>query len=1630
MSSKLWKKLRRLERNEDIIIRNQERFALNNAIRYSRHSSRDLRVEGKFDEGTPLESVCEDAAEKVVKAMMDLYQDKGAIEFQFHVAFAFSKLVGNWMSIKWPGMIDIRRYDLSKFADSDSEEDGAILRRFDWKGIKRAVRKLLLYKALQEQINYTIDAGTITDYVIGVHAMRTKDAVGYCDSRKHTRYHTYVSPGGGALTAKIMSPQSKHNNCGIQCLLVFYRKFCKKDPDLCDPPIPNLRAAGIRKMMTWIDDKMGLARREINWLAQYLHFRITVWDHTFAVLYTTDFECKRDVGLMLLDEHYWLVLESPNVSIQKRKFKKCNACGAGCITVRHKCPQQIRKRRKVVEIEKDVNDDKNIHAFYESVRKLDRHWLVHGPAGTGKSFIIRQLFNKLNNWGHGKGTVVLSTTGVSAIEVHGETINSYFNLGRMTKTPQQIMDSILKNDFKYRQIRNLRVVIIDEISMLNVSVFYLIDRMLRVIKRCNKPFGGVWLIMLGDVLQLPPVVSDRKKFRYIFEMELWQEIQHVGLDVVSLKRGWRYPRNSWFSMLKRLRDNSYNLDDIELLRTRIHKGETWLPKVQKKKLFPTLIYGRKNKVSEHNNKKLSELSSEKKHYAHLTKKGEIMTAPHLHYFESECGQSGLFVKKGAQVMCTVNAYKNKYEIGNGSRGIVLECGKTDIKVLFENGKEVSITYYNAEGGKFMPLILAWAITAHKSQGKTIECIVTEITKKQMFSASQAYVVLSRCIRLENVFITKFDVDALFINPRAFSFNKWCEEWPAKRFWSRTDSTNFLANDLFNESTRIRDTTHSALTIQPKDKYENMLYRNIIFYDFETLDDSRRKKEIPYFNHMLYYRDGVLKKEITICKLCNPAVDVQLTTFRTIMEIVIASCERYNREKLAQGFSREQPLYICAYNGSGFDFHFIMQELIKDEECSERFHTMTTMKGTNVVCMSMWDRHGQRVGMYCHDMLNITCSTLKEAAKSFLDGEIDKEVFPHLWVTPETLKYATKNKYVKLVPEDFPVSMRGELAMEDLEQFPFHNRLHQYGPNDVFILEKLYAKMEEISQEILETSVLRFNTLSKMTWYGFLMNLNAQFLLTNKKGYRKRRTQIYRMTREEDVLCSKAIYGAKVYPRIMEYKSDDCDKPYSQIKDYYVLLDIVSMYVKCMRDFDYPYGIHELFEKESDEIKTLNNRLLNHHETWDPRLKHNKFFICEADLECHEHEVEPPLGMKTPISGHGFKTSYTLHWENTRRVGWYTSIDIYLCLRNNGKVHSINRAFIWPKRGSLFRKWISKTFNGKKQAKKDGEKAKEKFYKTVGNGCYGSSLQRMFDDVIVHVKTYDELAHFHEGYEWLTTVNFEEVARNEHRMLIMKGRAYVNEKFEWTDRPRYLGAMVLAWSRMLYDDIYNVINPWRREGSIRSIKSQILYGDTDSFFVHCSALERVKKLMGEKCGMLGDDLNDSWATSGHAKIVKFNGPGPKSYALKAVMPEEFREEIISKGSCKEGGEYIYKGKAYTLSLTQTLREVVKIKGISRSGYTYVFKGNLFSSLTYDMIDAILNSDEKVTVVMEGRLMRNGVNLTKKDKFMNTSVYNICRKDLKRTLFKTKFTRRQVETFHPFTVPHGYDLKRVVDLAKEF
>lgn len=1588
-------------------------------------------IKGNMAEGEET-ALLRSAARVAARTLIIRYARFGRPLFYLTAILGFAD--GSWRTVRYGGRIDMRDYNPGGGRVTvQAQQD--LLKQHLFAHFMRFMAKM--------HYEYSNDiGGGLTHYVIGIH--NPDLALGGCSNKaKAFKVICNFLRGNATYSVAGWSYRSRYNNCGIVCLLKFWNEICKGSA-IEQPTLPTyysrkkkehlpVTSLLLKKELTWLGKDEPIGEKGMEYLGKRLGMRVTVKDFlTYNTIFDVNTDCKRQAILLLRNEHYLLCHDVPTPGTMKNYGVLCKVCGKEGTLKNHKCKGKTVKRFRVTDYKVARSGD--VRKFLEGFRKREKHWMVHGPGGTGKSHLIRELVKSLN-CGFEKEFVVLGTTGVASLNVSGRTIHSFFCLGNLSRGVEYYFNKLLEFEARVEEIKKLRFLLLEEVSMMTPQLFMLVNEILQRILKSNKPFAGVRLCMFGDFLQLPPIPKDQQdKGHFIFETELWNAMQEDGFSVLNMTKGYRYLKNpEWFALLQRARKNHITEEDDNTLASRVFKKSAIKEIVAERNLEATFIYTKHRKVNRYNKKQNDKLPGEAVEFSLIAKKGKTIPCRIFHRFHKENGEKGsLFLKPGSQVMMTSNSLFS-FGVANGSRGVVTSIEDRKVNVDFENAGNIQVSYEQWEGDiLYMPLILSWAITAHKAQGKSLSCVVASLDD-DIFVSSQAYVIISRCCTLENLFLLSYNSNAFDINPRALHFSNWLDDWKEGDVWKMTSKRNYMDNMMFREILTMRDSVTSCLEVQPKAPNKGKILQNILFYDFETYFrscDYEEEREVPYFNYMEHYYMGKLVWKKTLCYLCDTSIDVKKQTCIEIMERVIKCADLYNKTDLKRRNGMTH-MTLCAYNGGGFDFHFLLSEII-ETDYSKRFIPEVTVKGTKIVSLNVHDTIGQRTVLKTHDLLNICPATsLANAAKTFIPPEkqdvIKKGFFPHDWCTSDSLLMASRAPYNHGFNIDisyFPKKEHRRIIDEkvDIRRYKFHKNLHDYGPNDVLVMRELYLVFEEMSQKILKTSLLRFITLSKMTWYGLLTNLDSDFLQKRKEGRKKVKTLIHRTSRKVDKDMYQATYGAKCFPRATKWVSNDIYKPYTEIKDAYIYFDVKSMYVSVMMNEEFPYGLHT-FHENDDYIEWLNvlitrgpNALRN------DKLKH--LFIAYCDVQPHPLEVEPPIAHKLDAEGKPAPNG-PLQWDNRRRTGWYNCVDLYSLMRNQGKIHKITKAYKWEFKGKLFSKWVTKTFKGKQEAK---EKARKKFFKTLGNACYGSCCQAMFDDVIRHVQTPDDLNRFHRDYEWQATVNFEEVVRNEHNLLILKGRNVVHEDLEFTERPRYLGGFILAYSKIIYDNVYSVVNPYRREGTKRSINYQIPYGDTDSFLIHLSRVPALREagLIGLEPGQICDDLIDDEITN-FAKIVDLETPGAKSYGLRAVFPDSWRAKIMvenNKFFNPDSGRYDYKGKCFELTPTQVILDMVKIKGIIQSNCYFQHGGKEYNYLDLDILRKIrisTDNGEVIKVVSKGRFLRNGVTRSKAERARGDSIWKITRRNLERTFFKTRFDRRRFFTVGDRTVPHGYDDK---------
>lgn len=406
-----------------------------------------------------------------------------------------------------------------------------------------------------------------------------------------------------------------------------------------------------------------------------------------------------------------------------------------------------------------------------------------GKAGTGKSTFLRYIIRNIK-----KKTVVLAPTGIAAVNVGGQTIHSFFHLPLNPFLPDdpRFAVKVLRKRMRYsnsfvKLIRNLELIVIDEISMVRADIIDFIDKILRVYTgNMRLPFGGKQMLFVGDVFQLEPVVTGDVRDvlaryydgLYFFNASVFKEMSLVSIE---LRKVYRQTDEHFVSMLDRIRSGSPTQDDITELNARLTNDEK--PAADDEDMAIT-IATRRDMVDSINESHLNALRTEEHTYTGVIE-GDFN-------IQSLPTDRELHLKVGAQIVFIKNDPEHRWV--NGTIAIIRECREDCVIVSTSSEKYLQVYYerwtnikyeYNekertvdeVELGAFtqLPLKLAWALTIHKSQGLTFDKVFIDIGKGA-FSGGQTYVALSRCRSLEGISLrSTINARDVFVNEQIRRF---------------------------------------------------------------------------------------------------------------------------------------------------------------------------------------------------------------------------------------------------------------------------------------------------------------------------------------------------------------------------------------------------------------------------------------------------------------------------------------------------------------------------------------------------------------------------------------------------------------------------------------------------------------------------------------------------------------------------------------------------------------------------------------------------------------------------------------------------------------------------------------------
>lgn len=394
-----------------------------------------------------------------------------------------------------------------------------------------------------------------------------------------------------------------------------------------------------------------------------------------------------------------------------------------------------------------------------------------GSAGTGKTYLLQILkqWAEQNN----KKVAITALTGTAAFLLGGKTIHSWSGIGLGTSCVESIVEKCTMRKHLRTKWRNTDILVIDEISMMSPELFSYLDMVAQGVRRNDLPFGGLQLIVVGDFCQLPPVVNfqdgNEKRPIFCFESISWDSCID---EVVVLREIVRQTDPEFQECLNHVRMGNVSPKVQALLESRIGVD------ISKDGILPTRIYPNKKNVDWINRNCLQKLAKSKtgtKCYRFDAKLEHIPESNKEQVFKTLPCVDSLKMCVGAQVMLIINLNQDEGLV-NGSRGVVQAIKGTTVTVKFYNGTTTEITPHEwaIDGAKKkakviqLPLVLAWAITIHKSQGASLDLAEIDVGEC-VFECGQTYVALSRVRSLQGLRIVSLDTKRILIHPLVKEF---------------------------------------------------------------------------------------------------------------------------------------------------------------------------------------------------------------------------------------------------------------------------------------------------------------------------------------------------------------------------------------------------------------------------------------------------------------------------------------------------------------------------------------------------------------------------------------------------------------------------------------------------------------------------------------------------------------------------------------------------------------------------------------------------------------------------------------------------------------------------------------------
>jgi len=547
-----------------------------------------------------------------------------------------------------------------------------------------------------------------------------------------------------------------------------------------------------------------------------------------------------------------------------------------------------------------------------NILKTGNNVFITGSAGTGKTFLLNQFIFYLKS--RKIIPTIVAPTGIAASHLQGQTIHSFFSLGIRSEIDDYYIESLLEKKYLQTRFSKLKVLIVDEISMVSPEMFLAMDKILRAFKKNDIPFGGVQTILSGDFFQLPPISRVPKDKRFAWQSPSWKELE---LKTCYLQEKFRQDDNILIAILDEIRSGNVSNNSYDILNSRFHK-ELDID------FTPTKLYTHNMDVDRINNDELNKLHNPAKSFNYKSEG----TAKNIEkIFKSALVLEEISLKKDAVVMFI----KNNHELGyvNGTTGVVVnfdkETGLPIVKTSYGSLIKCTLEDWSIENDSGnitakvsqIPLKLAWAITIHKSQGMTLDS--AEIDLSKTFEVGQGYVALSRIKNIDGLRLMGLNDKALTVDPLILHIDDRIKSASKKASDEISALSSENLQEIFESYILSIDGITDTAQIQEQEKVlksEKKIVANSVtpthIQTKELLESSNSIDELATKRGM---SKGTIIKHLSVLKEANPDIDLtkfmpDAKTLKLVKDALVKIIERDNKDDFSDnGQPRLKPIFV-------------------------------------------------------------------------------------------------------------------------------------------------------------------------------------------------------------------------------------------------------------------------------------------------------------------------------------------------------------------------------------------------------------------------------------------------------------------------------------------------------------------------------------------------------------------------------------------------------------------------------------------------------------------------------------------------------------------------------------------------